>query len=135
MVIRQVKEMPITLKMDSKTLEINRMELVRVVNSLRLPVVEVSRDSKVSLVKDLILAVIVDSKASKMVVVHSARDKTVKSEIRPEGINLEEMEVHKVSKMTMDLRHLHRVSLRDLVMVWVIILMVIMTERKLLKML
>ena len=120
MVIRLVKEMPITLRMDSKTLEINRMELVRMVNShrtdskvnnLRLPVVEASRDSKVSLDKVLILAVIVGNKASKMVV------------------------VHRVSKMAMDLRHLHRVSLKDLVMVRVIILMVIMTERKLLKML
>lgn len=151
MVIRLVKEMPITLRMDSsslnpvsKTLEINRMELVRMVNShrtdskvnnLRLPVVGASRDSRVSLDKVLILAVIVDSKASKMVVVHRARDKMVRSEIRPEVINLEEMEVHKVSKMTMDLRHLHKVNLRDLVTVRVIILMAIMTERKLLKML
>jgi hypothetical protein len=77
----------------------------------------------------------VDSNANKMVVVHRVRDKMVKSEIRPGVINLEEMEVHKVSKMAMDLRHLHRVSLKDLVMVRVIILMVIMTERKLLKML
>jgi len=141
-VIRLDKEMPITLKMDrdnsslrvvSKILEINRTELVRMVNSSNSKEVnkdkcliclelETKWDSKVSQVKVLILEEMVDNKVNKTVVVHQVKDR-IKLEIRPEVISQVEMEVHRVSK-TVDLRVLV-----------VIILMAIMTERKLLKML
>jgi hypothetical protein len=141
-VIRLDKEMPITLRMDkdnsslrvvSKILEINRTELVRMVNSSNSKEVnkdkyliclelETKWDSRVSQVKVLILEVMVDNKVNKTVVVHQVKDR-IKLEIRPEVISQVEMEVHRVSK-TVDLRVLV-----------VIILMVIMTERKLLKML
>jgi hypothetical protein len=67
---------------------------------------ETKWDSKVSQVKVLILEVMVDSKVNKAVVVHQVKDR----------INLE-MEIHKAKVLE------------------VIILMAIMTERKLLKML
>ena len=141
-VIRLDKEMPITLRMDrdnsslrvvSKILEINRMELVRMVNSSNSKAankdkclicleLETKWDSKVSQVKVLILEVMVDNKVNKTVVVHQVKDR-IKLEIRPEVISQVEMEVHRVSK-TVDLRVLE-----------VIILMAIMMERKLLKML
>ena len=125
-VIRLDKEMPITLRMDrdnsslkvvSKILEINRTELVRMVNSSNSKEVnkdkcliclelETKWDSKVSRVRVRILEVMVDNKVNKMVVVHQ-----VKNRIRPE------MEIHKVKVLE------------------VIILTAIMMERKLLKML
>jgi hypothetical protein len=125
-VIRLDKEMPITLRMDrdnsslrvvSKILEINRTELVRMVNSSNSKEVnkdkcliclelETKWDSKVSQVKVLILEVMVDNKVNKTVMVHQVKDR----------IKLE-MEIHKVKVLE------------------VIILMAIMTERKLLKML
>lgn len=122
-VIRLDKEMPITL----------RMELVRMVNSSNSKEVnkdkcliclelETKWDSKVSQAKVLILEEMVDNKVNKTVVVHQVKDR-IKLEIRPEVISQVEMEVEWVSK-TVDLRVLV-----------VIILMVIMTERKLLKML
>jgi hypothetical protein len=82
---------------------------------------ETKWDSRVSLVRVLILEVMVDNKANKMATVHQVKDKT-KLEIRLEVISQEEMEVHRVSK-TVDLKVLE-----------MIILMAIMTERKLLKM-
>ena len=126
MVIRLVKEMPITLRMDkdnssirvvSKILEINRTELVRMVNSSNSKEVnkdkcliclelETKWDSKVSQVKVLILEEMVDNKVNKTVVVHQAKDR----------IKLE-MEIHKAKVLE------------------AIILMAIMMERKLLKML
>ena len=141
-VIRLDKEMPITLRMDrdnsslrvvSKILEINRTELVKMVNSSNSKVVnkdkrliclelETKWDSRVSLVRVLILEVMMDNKANKMATVHQVKDKT-KLEIRLEVISQEEMEVHRVSK-TVDLKVLE-----------MIILMAIMTERKLLKIL
>ena len=142
MVIRLDKEMPITLRMDkdnsslrvvSKILEINRMELVKMVNSSNSKEVnkdkcliclelETKWDSKVSQVKVLILEEMVDNKVNKTVVVHQVKDR-IKLEIRPEVISQEELEVRRVSK-TVNLKVLE-----------VIILMAIMTERKLLKML
>ena len=141
MVIRLVKEMPITLRMDrdssslrivSKILEINRVVLVRMDNSSNREVnkeicllcleLETKWDSKVSRVKVLILEEMVDNKVNKTVVVHQVKDR-INLEIRPEVISQVEMEVHRVSK-TVDLRVLE-----------VIILMAIMMERKLLKML
>jgi hypothetical protein len=140
-VIRLDKEMLTTLRMDkdsslrvvSKILEINRTELVKMVNSSNSKAankdkclicleLETKWDSRVSQVKVRILEVMVDNKVNKMVVVHQVKDR-IKLEIRPEVISQVEMEVHRVSK-TVDLRVLV-----------VIILMVIMTERKLLKML
>jgi len=126
MVIRLDKEMPITLRMDkdnsslrvvSKILEINRTELVRMVNSSNSKEVnkdkcliclelETKWDSKVSQVKVLILEEMVDNKVNKTVVVHQAKDR----------IKLE-MEIHKAKVLE------------------AIILMAIMMERKLLKML
>ena len=121
--------MPITLRMDrdkmdnrslrvvSKILEINRTELVRVVNSSNSKVVnkdkcliclelETKWDSKVSQVRVRILEVMVDNKVNKTVVVHQVKDR----------IKLE-VEIHKAKVLE------------------VIILMAIMMERKLLKML
>ena len=126
MVIRLDKEMPITLRMDrdnsslrvvSKILEINRTELVRMVNSSNSKEVnkdkcliclelETKWDSKVSRVKVLILEEMVDNKVNKTVMVHQAKDR----------IKLE-MEIHKAKVLE------------------AIILMAIMMERKLLKML
>ena len=126
MVIRLDKEMPITLRMDrdnsslrvvNKILEINRTELVRMVNSSNSKGVnkdkcliclelETKWDSKVSQVKVLILEEMVDNKVNKTVVVHQAKDR----------IKLE-MEIHKAKVLE------------------AIILMAIMMERKLLKML
>ena len=140
-VIRLDKEMPITLRMDkdnsslrvvSKILEINRTELVKMVNSSNSKAankdiclicleLETKWGSRVSQVKVRILEVMVDNKVNKTVVVHQVKDR-IKLEIRPEVISQVEMEVHRVSK-TVDLRVLV-----------VIILTVIMTERKLLKM-
>jgi hypothetical protein len=122
-----------SLRVVSKILEINRTELVRMVNSSNSKEVnkdkyliclelETKWDSRVSQVKVLILEVMVDNKVNKTVVVHQVKDR-IKLEIRPEVISQVEMEVHRVSK-TADLRVLV-----------VIILTVIMTERKLLKML
>ena len=100
MVIRLVKEMPITLRMDKDRVDSNSLNRVSKILEINRTELETKWDNKVSQVKVLILAVIVDSKASKMVVVH-------------------------------------RASLRDLdlVTVKVIILMAIMTERRLLKVL
>ena len=125
-VIRLDKEMPITLRMDkdnsslrmvSKILEINRMELVRMINfsnskednkdkCLICLELETRWDSKVNPVKVLILKEMVDNKVNKTVVVHQVKDR----------IKLE-MEIHKTRVLE------------------VIILMAIMMERKLLKML
>ena len=89
-VIRPDKEMPITLRMDrnnsslrvvSKTLEINRTELVKMVNSssnskavnkdkcLICLELETKWDSRVSPVRVLILEVMVDNKVNKMATV------------------------------------------------------------------
>ena len=125
-VIRLDKEMPITLRMDkdnsslrvvSKILEINRTELVRMVNSSNSKEVnkdkcliclelETKWDSRVSQVKVRILEVMVDNKVNKTVVVYRDKDR----------IKLE-MEIHKAKELE------------------AIILMAIMMERKLLKML
>ena len=141
-VIRLDKEMPITLRMDkdnsslrvvSKILEINRTELVKMVNSSNSKAankdkclicleLETKWDSKVSQVKVLILEEMVDNKVNKTVVVHQVKER-IKLEIRPEVISQEELEVRRVSKMV------------NLKVLEVIILIAIMTERKLLKML
>ena len=125
-VIRLDKEMLTILRMDrdnrslrvvSKILEINRTELVRMVNSSNSKAankdkclicleLETKWDSKVSQVKVLILEEMVDNKVNKTVVVHQAKDR----------IKLE-MEIHKAKVLE------------------AIILMAIMMERKLLKML
>lgn len=125
-VIRLDKEMLTTLRMDrdnsslrvvSKILEINRTELVRMVNSSNSKEVnkdkcliclelETKWDSRISQVKVRILEVMVDNKVNKTAVVHQVKDR----------IKLE-MEIHKAKVLE------------------VIILMAIMTERKLLKML